>query len=492
MSADRLEGVLEQARRDRGRLDGGAFGLPGLTALGIASVVGAGIFVTTGVAAAQDSGPAVAISFLLAAVVAAATALCYAELAAMLPVAGSTYSYAYVAFGLFPAWFIGWDLLLEYLLSSSTVAVGWSGYADSLLGIHVGLVNWPAVLLVAGCTALLIRGTQTSARVNAAIVALKLGVLVLVIVVGALHVHPADWTPLAPFGASGVMRGAGVLFFAYIGFDAVSTAAAETRDPSRTVPRALLLTVAVATTIYVALGVVLTGLVSYTSLDVPDPIARALVSEPWLGTMVDVAAVLGLFATVLVTLYGQVRILLRMAEDGLLPPVFARVDPRRKTPVVNTLLCGAICATVSAFVPITVLGDLVSIGTLLAFLLVCGGVVLLRRTHPETERPVRVRALRLVAGVGFVGSLALMTTLPAATWLRLVVWLAIGLVIFFGYARRHAVTAAPIATDSGCSSPIRVSDSGSSASVPTTPITLGAPLTVSSAPKLAPSTHDTP
>jgi len=181
-----------------------------------------------------------------------------------------------------------------------------------------------------------------------------------------------------------------------------------------------------------------------------------------------------------------------MAEDGPLPPVFARVDPRRRTPVVNTLLCGAICATVSAFVPITVLGDLVSIGTLLAFLLVCGGVVLLRRTHPEAERPVRVRALRLVAGVGFVGSLALMTTLPAATWLRLVVWLAIGLVIFFGYARRHAVTAAPIATESGCSSPIQVSESGSSASVPTTPITLGAPLTVSSAPKLAPSTHDTP
>ena len=439
--------------------------------------------------------PAVAISFLLAAVVAAATALCYAELAAMLPVAGSTYSYAYVAFGLFPAWFIGWDLLLEYLLSSSTVAVGWSGYADSLLGVHAGgPVNWPAVLLVAACTALLIRGTRTSARANAAIVALKLVVLVLVIVVGALHVHAAEWSPFAPFGASGVLRGAGVLFFAYIGFDAVSTAAAEARDPARTVPRALLATVAIATALYVALGVVLTGLVSYTALDVPDPIARALVSEPWLGTAVDVAAVLGLFATVLVTLYGQVRILLRMAEDGLLPPVFARVDPRRRTPVVNTLLCGAVCAAVSAFVPISVLGDLVSIGTLLAFLLVCGGVMLLRRTHPEAERPVRVRGLGLVATVGFVGSLALMTTLPAATWLRLVVWLAIGLVIFFGYARRHAVTAAPIATDSGCSSPIQPDESASSASVPTTPTVRAtrSPRTVNSAPRLAPSTHETP
>ena len=299
-------------------------------------------------------------------------------------------------------------------------------------------MNWPAVLLVAACTALLMRGTRTSARANAAIVALKLVVLVLVIVVGALHVHPTDWSPFAPFGATGVLRGAGVLFFAYIGFDAVSTAAAETRDPARTVPRALLATVAIATALYVALGIVLTGLVSYTALDVPDPISRALVSEPWLGTAVDVAAVLGLFATVLVTLYGQIRILLRMAEDGLLPPVFARVDPRR------------------------------------------------------AERPVRVRCLNLVAGVGFVGSLALMTTLPAATWLRLVVWLAIGLVIFFGYARRHAVTAAPSAIESGCSSPIQLNESGASASVPTMPTTRGLPLTVSSAPRLAPSTHETP
>jgi APA family basic amino acid/polyamine antiporter len=406
----------------------------------------------------------------------------------MLPVSGSTYSYAYVAFGLFPAWFIGWDLLLEYLLSSSTVAVGWSGYADSLLGLHVGgPVNWPAVVLVTACTALLIRGTQASARVNAAIVALKLGVLALVAVVGALHVHPSDWSPFAPFGTGGVLRGAGVLFFAYIGFDAVSTAAAEARDPSRTVPRALLLTVAAATAIYVSLGVVLTGLVSYTALDVPDPIARALVSEPWLGTAVDVAAVLGLFATVLVTLYGQIRILLRMAEDGLLPPVFARVDPRRRTPVVNTVLCGAVCAAVSAFAPITVLGDLVSIGTLLAFLLVCGGVVLLRRTHPSAQRPVRVPCVPVVAGLGFLGSLGLMTTLPAATWLRLLVWLMIGLTIFFGYARRHAVTA----TDSVCSSPIQPSESGTGATAPAIPTARALPRTISSARKVAPSTHET-
>jgi APA family basic amino acid/polyamine antiporter len=468
VSGDRLDAVLARARQDRAALDGGAFGTLGLTALGIASVVGAGIFVTTGVAAAQDSGPAVVLSFLLAA---AATALCYAELAAMIPVSGSTYSYAYVAFGLFPAWFIGWDLLIEYLMSASTVAVGWSGYAESLFGLHVGAFNWPAVLLVLGCTGLLVRGTRTSARVNAAIVAVKLGVLVLVVVFGALHVHTANWSPFAPLGTDGVLRGAGIVFFAYIGFDAVSTAAGESRDPSRTVPRALWLTVLVATALYVAIGIVLTGLVSYTSLDVPDPISAALrgAGVGWLNEAVNVAAVVGLFSTVMVTLYGQVRVLMRMSGDGLLPPVFARVNQTTKTPVLNTVLCGAVCATVAAFVPITVLGDLVSIGTLFAFLLVCGGVLVLRRTHADAVRPVRVRALPLVATVGILGSLGLMTTLPWTTWVRLAVWLMIGLAIFFGYARRHAA-AAPSATDSGCSTPSQLNESGSSASVPATPV----------------------
>ena len=461
----RFEAILGQARRDRERLDGNAFGLLGLTALGIASVVGAGIFVSTGVAASEYAGPAVVISFALAGIAAAATALCYAELAAMMPVAGSTYSYAYVAFGLFPAWFIGWDLLIEYLFAASTVAVGWSGYLVSLLdsaGIHVpaslanppfgdggGIVNLPALLVVAGCTLLLIRGTRESARANAAIVILKIGILLLVVVAGAFYVHTSNWSPFVPpndggfghFGTSGVLRGAGVLFFAYIGFDAVSTAAAEAKDPQRTVPRALLATVAIATALYIAVGLVLTGLVSYTTLDVSDPISKALASAGPLGSLddlVNIAAVVGLAATVLVTLYGQVRILMRMASDGLLPEVFSRVDPRSQTPVINTALCGAACAIVAALVPIDILGQLVSIGTLLAFLIVCTGVLVLRSTQPDVERPVRIPHVRIVAGVGLLGSLALMATLPLTTWIRLVVWLAIGLTIFATYSRRHA------------------------------------------------------
>jgi len=422
---DRLQRILGQAQADRGRLDGGAFGLWSLTALGIASVVGAGIFVSTGVAASQYAGPAVVISFALAGVAALLTALCYAELAAMMPVAGSTYSYVFVAFGVLPAWIIGWDLLCEYLFAASTVAVGWSGYATSLLGsagIHLPdtrPVNLPAVLVVGACTWLLVRGTRESAKANLAIVALKLGSLLLVVL-------------------AGILRGAGALFFAYIGFDAVSTAAGEARDPQRTVPLALVGTVLVATTLYIAVGFVLTGLVPYTSLDVADPISKALRDvRPlgWLDEVVDVTAVIGLFATVLVTLYGQIRILMRMSSDGMLPPLFGRVDPRRRTPVGSTLVCGAACALVAAFVPIDVLGDFVSIGTLLAFVLVGAGVVVLRRTHPTAERPVRLPHVEWIAGGGVISSLALMATLPVSTWLRLTVWLVIGLAIYFGYSR---------------------------------------------------------
>ena len=449
---DRLQRILDQARADRGRLDGGAFGLWSLTALGIASVVGAGIFVSTGVAASEYAGPAVVISFALAGVAALLTALCYAELAAMMPVAGSTYSYVFVAFGVLPAWIIGWDLLCEYLFAASTVAVGWSGYATSLLGsagIHLpdtGPVNLPAVLVVAGCTALLVRGTRESAKANLAIVALKLGSLLLVVLAGIFYVKSANWHPLVPhneggfgqFGLSGILRGAGALFFAYIGFDAVSTAAGEARDPQRTVPLALVGTVLVATTLYIAVGTVLTGLVPYTSLDVADPISKALRDvRPlgWLDEVVDVTAVIGLFATVLVTLYGQIRILMRMSSDGMLPPLFGRVDPRRRTPVGSTLVCGAACALVAAFVPIDVLGDFVSIGTLLAFVLVGAGVVVLRRTHPDAERPVRLPHVEWIAAGGVISSLALMATLPVSTWLRLTVWLVIGLAIYFGYSR---------------------------------------------------------
>ncbi len=462
---DRLGTILGQVKRDRSRLDSAAMGPFSLTTLGIASVVGAGIFVTTGAAAAEYAGPGVVIAFVLAGVGAALTALCYAELAAMIPIAGSTYSYAYAAFGVFLAWFIGWDLLLEYLFAASTVAVGWAGYFVSFLGslgIHVphdlanppfgddaGVINIPALGVVAATTALLIVGTRQSANANNAIVVLKIAVLVLVVVVGAFNVDTANWHPFVPpneggfgdFGASGVVRAAGVVFFAFVGFDAVSTAAGEARDPQRTVPIGLLGTVLISTLLYVGIGLVLTGMVPYSALNVSDPISKALEEVgpdvAWLDNAVDVAAVVGLFSTVLVTFYGQTRILMRMSADGMLPPIFNRVSPRYKTPVFTTVICGVAGGIVAALVPIDVLGQLVSIGTLLAFLLVCAGVMVLRRTHPDVERPFRVPHVWIVAPLGILSALALMAMLPLNTWIRLVVWLLIGLTIFFTYARAH-------------------------------------------------------
>ena len=462
---DRLEAILAQAKTDRGRLDSGAVGTFSLTTLGIASVVGAGIFVTTGEAAADFSGPAVVISFVLSGIAAGLTAVCYAELAAMIPIAGSTYSYAYAAFGTFLAWFIGWDLLLEYLFAASTVAVGWAGYFDSLvgsLGIHLphdlvnppfgddaGVLNVPAIAIVAGSTALLFIGMRQSARTNNAMVTLKMAILVLFVIVGAAYVMPDNWEPFVPkntgnfgdFGWSGVVRGAGVVFFAYVGFDAVSTAAAEARNPQKTIPRGLLLTVIISTILYVAIGLVLTGLVHYQTLDVADPISKAIegahIGASWLDNAVDIAAVVGLASTVLVTFYGQTRILMRMSSDGMLPPVFGRVSARHKTPTFTTIICGIAGAIVAGLVPINVLGQLVSIGTLMAFLIVCAGVLVLRRTHPDLERPFRVKRVEIVAPLGILSALALMITLPADTWIRLVVWLAIGMTIYFLYAKRH-------------------------------------------------------
>lgn len=464
-SSGRLEAIVAQAGVDRKRLDGAAIGPFSLTMIGVASVVGAGVFVTTGEAAAQFAGPGVVFSFILAGIAAALTAVCYAEMAAMIPIAGSTYSYAYAAFGAFMAWFIGWDLLLEYLFAASTVAVGWAGYFVSMLdqvGIHVpdawsnppfgagsGVLNLPAIGIVLATTTLLVVGMRQSAGANNFMVVLKVTILVLFVAVGAFHVVESNWTPFVPanegafgeFGASGVLRGAGVVFFAYVGFDAVSTAAAETRDPQRTVPFALLATVAISTVLYVAIGLVLTGLVPYRTLDVSDPISVSLRgagnSVDWLNDAVDVAAVVGLASTVLVTFYGQTRILMRMSSDGMLPAALGRVSPRFKTPVTTTVLCGVIGAIVAGLVPISVLGDLVSIGTLLAFLIVCTGVLVLRRTHPDIPRPFRVQHVRIVVPLGILSALALMAMLPLETWIRLFVWLLIGLVIFFGYSRKR-------------------------------------------------------
>jgi APA family basic amino acid/polyamine antiporter len=476
-----LDAILAQAETDRSRMDSRALGSVSLTALGIASVVGGGIFATTGVAAAEYAGPAVIISFLLAGLAAAVTALCYAELAAMIPAAGSTYSYAYATFGIFLAWFIGWDLLLEYLFAAATVAVSWSGYVVSLLdsgGIHLpnaivnppfgddaGVVNLPAALLVLAVCWLLMAGMRESARANNGIVALKLVALVLFICVGVWFVARTNWHPFVPrgdgefghYGWSGVLRGAGVVFFAYIGFDAVSTAAAETRNPRRTIPIGLLGTVIISSVLYVLIGIVMTGLVPYRELNVPDPLAVAIraAGQPWLETIIDLAAVIGLAATAMVTFYGQTRIFMRMSSDGMLPDLLGKVSAKTQTPVQATMVCAVVGAIVAGLTPIEALSNLVSIGTLLSFTIVCGAVIWLRRTRPDLERPFRVPAVNVVAGLGIACAVGLIATLPVATWIRLFVWLVIGLVIYFVYARPRsqarmaAVAASASASASG-------------------------------------------
>jgi APA family basic amino acid/polyamine antiporter len=461
-----LDTIILQAKRDRKRLDSNAVGTFSLTAIGIASVVGGGIFVTTGVAASQHAGPAVVISFVFAGVAALITALCYAELASMIPAAGSTYSYVYAAFGIFPAWFIGWDLLLEYLFAASAVAVGWSGYAVSLLGdagIHVpdslanppfgsdsGIVNLPAIFIVGATSLLLVVGMRQSARANNSMVVLKMAILLLFVAVGAFHIHGHNLHPFVPastghfgdFGLSGILQGAGVVFFAYVGFDAVSTAAAEARNPQRTVPVGLMATVLISTVLYIAIGFVMTGMAPFQDLGVADPLSKALKvgggdGLEWLTAAVDVAAIVGLASTVLVTFYGQTRIFMRMASDGMLPPSFGRVSRRFKTPQMSTILCGVVGAAVAGLTPIETLSDLVSIGTLFAFMLVSGGVMVLRRRRPDIERPFKVPHVYAVGTAGIIASLLLMLTLPFETFIRLVIWLAIGLVVFFFYARAH-------------------------------------------------------
>jgi basic amino acid/polyamine antiporter, APA family len=461
-----LDTIILQAKRDRTRLDSSALGPFSLTAIGIASVVGGGIFVTTGVAASQHAGPAVVISFVFAGFAALVTALCYAELASMIPAAGSTYSYVYAAFGVFPAWFIGWDLLLEYLFAASAVAVGWSGYAVSFLadlGIHVpnslanppfgsnsGIVNLPAIFIVAATTALLVVGMRQSARANNSMVVLKMVVLVLFVAVGAFHITSANLHPFVPpstgrfgdFGVSGILQGAGVVFFAYVGFDAVSTAAAEARNPRRTVPLGLMATVLISTVLYIAIGFVMVGLAPFKDLGVADPLSKAIMvgggdGLEWLTTAVDIAAIVGLASTVLVTFYGQTRIFMRMASDGMLPPSFGRVSRRFKTPALSTILCGVVGGAVAGLTPIETLSDLVSIGTLFAFMLVSAGVMVLRHRRPDLERPFKVPHVYVVGTVAIIASALLMLTLPFETFIRLVIWLAIGLVIFFAYARSH-------------------------------------------------------
>ncbi len=469
-----------------------------LTTLGIGAIIGAGIFVITGQAAAQYAGPAIVISFIIAGIACAFAGLCYAEFASMIPIAGSAYTYAYSTLGEFLAWIIGWDLILEYLFAASTVSVGWSGYVVSFLkdfgfeipiqytqaagsaivniaghgwlpvnkAIEAGLMakgidvetlthihayaNLPAMFIVAVITVLLVVGIKESANFNNVMVIIKVFIIVIFIALGFAFINADNLTPFIPentgvwghFGWSGILRGAGVIFFAYIGFDAVSTAAQEAKNPKKHMPIGILGSLGISTVLYILVAIVLTGVVSYTFLNVADPIAVGVNAMGqkmfWLRPIIKIAAIAGLSSVILVMLMGQPRIFFTMSKDGLLPPVFSKVHKKFKTPYISTIITGAVACIVAGILPINILGELVSIGTLLAFTIVCISIIILRKKRPELPRPFRTPWVPVIPALGAVFCLAQMASLPFDTWLRLIIWMAFGFIIYFTYGIRKS------------------------------------------------------
>jgi APA family basic amino acid/polyamine antiporter len=460
-----------------------------LTALGIGAIIGTGIFVLTGVAAHDKVGPALTLSFMVAGAACIFAALCYAEFASMVPVAGSAYTYAYATLGELFAWIIGWDLVLEYGVASATVAHGWSHYFQDFIGIfglklpHVftnapfdfdpttgllvatgTLFDLPALVISLLMTVVLVVGIQESARVNAAMVVVKLAVVLFVIVVGAFYIDPQNWVPFAPYGYTGisifghtvmgqtgpageplgVLAGAGTIFFAYIGFDAVSTQAEEARNPQRDVPIGLMASLVLCTILYIAVAAVLTGMVPYDKINVDAPVSDAFrqAGLPWAQLLISVGALTGITSVLLVLMLSQPRVFLAMARDGLLPKsFFGAVHERYQTPWKSTILTGIFVGLMGALIPLRVLAELVNIGTLLAFVIVCAAVLVMRRVNPDTPRPFRCPMVPLVPILGIGFCLLLMFSLPSENWLRLFVWLGIGFVIYFAYGRHHSVLA---------------------------------------------------
>jgi APA family basic amino acid/polyamine antiporter len=459
-----------------------ALGATNLTALGIGAIIGTGIFVLTGTVAAQNAGPAVILSFVLAGVASIFAALCYSEFASLVPMAGSAYTYGYATLGEVFAWIIGWDLILEYALGAVTVSIGWSGYVVSFLhdiGIHIpaqlsaargtlvtladgtqvtAIFNLPAVIIIAIITLLLVIGIRESATVNNVIVFVKVAV-VLLFIFGAVHaVNPANWHPFIPpstgvrghYGWSGVTQGAGIVFFAYIGFDAVSTAAQEAKNPQRDMPIGIIGSLLVCTVLYIAVSAVATGIVPYLQLDVPDPIAVAAdhAGLGWMSAAIKLGAIAGLSSVILVMLLGQSRIFWTMADDGLLPEFVSRVHPKFCTPWITTILTGIVVAIFAALFTVREAGSLVSIGTLLAFVIVSIGVLVLRIREPHLPRNFKTPAVWVVAPLGALSALYLMIALPWRTWERLIIWFVIGMIIYFFYGvRRSKLAQAKISGD---------------------------------------------
>jgi len=427
-----------------------------LTLLGIGAIIGAGIFVLSGEGAAK-AGPAVTLSFVMAGTACGFTALAYAELAAMIGGSGSAYGYAYVGFGELTAWVIGWDLILEYSLAASVVAIGWSGYVNKALaavGLHVppellhspaegGIINLPAAAIILILAGLLMVGVRESARFNAAIVFIKLTAIAIFMAVAFAHLDIHNWSPFAPFGWEGVMGGAALIFFAYIGFDAVSTAADETRNPQRDLPMGIILSLSICTILYIAVGALLTGIAPYQSLDVPSPVADALlnIGVRWAAAVVSAGAIAGLTSVMLVMFFGQTRIFFAMSRDRLLPPMFAELNPKTHTPVKVIMACGLVIASIAGFAPISTVAELVNIGTLAAFTLVSAGVIMLRYQQPELKRPFRTPFSPVIPALGILSCLYLMSNLQALTWIGFAVWTTLGLIVYFSFSRRHSALA---------------------------------------------------
>ena len=445
-----------------------------LTLLGIGGVIGTGIFVLTGVAAAQNAGPALPLSFIFAGIGCTFAGLCYAEFAAMIPVSGSAYSYSYATLGEGIAWFIGWNLVLEYLFAVATVSVGWSGYVVSLLeqfhihlpaalsnapidqgadALHLrftgAIINLPAILIVTLIATICYIGIKQSAVFNSFIVAIKVTVIVLFILFGVSYINTDNWHPFVPpntgtwgvYGVSGILAASGVIFFAYIGFDAISTAAQESKNPQRDMPIGILASLIICTILYVVVSAVLTGMVPYKELNVAAPVALALDKYPgldWLRTPVKLGAIFGMTSVMLVMTIAQARIFFAMARDGLLPPFFGRVHPRFRTPSVGTVVTGVSAALIGGLFPVSLLGHLVSIGTLAAFVTVCIGVLVLRRTRPDLPRPFRTPAPWFTCIAGALVCGLMMASLGPATWVRLIVWTVIGALIYVLYGYQHS------------------------------------------------------
>ncbi|MCX6138657.1 MAG: amino acid permease [Ignavibacteriales bacterium] len=460
-----------------------------LSSLGVGAIIGTGIFVLTGIGAHDKAGPALILSFVVSGVACIFAALCYAEFASMVPVAGSAYTYAYATMGELFAWIIGWDLILEYAVASATVAHGWSHYFQdflSIFGIHLpkaftiapfdydtamghfvatgAMFDLPAIVITIIVTAILVKGIRESARFNATMVGIKLVIVLFVIVVGAFYVDPKNWQPFAPFGygglsffghtvfgqtdvdgtALGMLAGAATIFFAYIGFDSVSTHAEEAKNPQRDVPIGIMSSLIICTVLYIAVSAILTGMVPYDKIDLNAPVSNAfaVVGLPWAQFLISLGAIAGITSVLLVMMLSQPRVLLAIARDGLIPEsFFGAIHDKFRTPWKSTILTGVFVAIMAALLPLRILAELVNIGTLLAFVIVCGAVLIMRYTNPQAERPFRVPLVPLVPILGILTCIMLMFSLPVENWWRLFIWLAIGFLIYFGYGRRHSVLA---------------------------------------------------